>query len=167
MNNELLSNVLRFVVLVLAQVLIFNHIDFAGYINPYPYILFIALFPFDASKLTLLFSSFFLGLCVDVFSDGGGVNTIACLITAQIRPLFLRASFGIGIAYNSVKIQDVGMNKSITYLILLILTHHLVLYSLEIFSFTHIWVILKKTFYSGVFTLILSGIFMSIFNRKR
>ena len=167
MNNEVLSNIFRFIILVLTQVLIFNHIDFLGYINPYPYILFIALFPFDASRIALLLSAFFIGLSIDIFSDGGGVNTIACLITASIRPLFLKTSFGIAIEYNTVKIQDVGFDKKVIYLILLILTHHFILYSLEIFSFTNMWSILRKTFYSGVFTLVLSIIFISIFNRKK
>lgn len=167
MNNEAFFHAVRFVVLVLAQALIFNHINFLGYINPYPYILFMALLPFSISKTSVLVLSFFLGLAVDVFSDGGGVNTIACLITGYVRPLYLKAAFGIGIEYNTVKLQEVSFDKKIIYLILLILTHHFILFSLEIFSFTHMGTILRKMFYSGVFTLVVSILFISIFNRKR
>lgn len=167
MNSDAFYNVLRFIILVLAQVIIFNHVNFLGYINPYPYILFIALLAFNTSGTTLLFASFLIGFTIDIFSDGGGINTIASLLTGYIRPLFLKASFGIGIEYNAVKIRDVGFSKIIVYLILLILTHHFIIYSLEIFSFTNIWSILKKTLYSGVFTLILSILFISIFNRKK
>ncbi|PHR99524.1 MAG: rod shape-determining protein MreD, partial [Leeuwenhoekiella sp.] len=43
MSNSILRNILRFIVLVLAQITLFNNIDFLGYINPYPYILFVLL----------------------------------------------------------------------------------------------------------------------------
>jgi hypothetical protein len=165
--NEIRIHIVRFIGLVLAQVLIFNHIHFLGYINPYPYILFIAFFPFNASKIALLLFSFLLGLMVDVFSDGGGVNALACTMSAYARPLWLRISFGIGIEYNTVKIEDTGMSQKIMYLSLLVLTHHFIFYSLEIFSFTQWGEILKKTLYSGVFTVILGIIFSTLFNRKQ
>ncbi|HOD10010.1 MAG TPA: rod shape-determining protein MreD, partial [Flavobacterium sp.] len=39
MNSALLTNIARFILLLLAQVLIFNRIDLFGFINPFPYIL--------------------------------------------------------------------------------------------------------------------------------
>ena len=44
MNSALLINIARFILLLAAQVIIFNNINFLGYINPFPYILFIILF---------------------------------------------------------------------------------------------------------------------------
>jgi len=41
LNNEILKNIIRFILLVLTQVLLLNHINFLGYVNPYIYILFI------------------------------------------------------------------------------------------------------------------------------
>ncbi len=46
MNSALLGNIARFILLLAAQVLIFNRIDLFGFINPFPYILFIILFAY-------------------------------------------------------------------------------------------------------------------------
>ena len=69
MNSTLLLNSARFVLLLLAQVTIFNKIDFLGYINPFPYILFIILYPVNGNKSGLLIASFLLGLILDLFMD--------------------------------------------------------------------------------------------------
>ena len=71
-NNNLL-NVFRFILLLFVQVFIFNNINLLGYINPFPYILFILLFPVNGNKSLLLLSSFTLGLLIDIFSN--------CIIT--------------------------------------------------------------------------------------
>ena len=46
MANYIGKNILRFLFLVLFQVLILNNIQFSGYINPYLYVLFILMLPF-------------------------------------------------------------------------------------------------------------------------
>ena len=72
MNSTLLANSIRFILLLAAQVLIFNNIDFFGFINPFPYILFIILYPVNGNKTGLLVASFFLGLLMDMFCNSGG-----------------------------------------------------------------------------------------------
>ena len=64
--NEIPKNLIRFVVLVLIQVMILNNIQVSGFINPYMYVLFILLLPFETPNWLLLLLSFFLGLSVDV-----------------------------------------------------------------------------------------------------
>ena len=41
MNNVLIRNIIRFVVLVLLQVGVLNQVQLGGFINPYLYILFV------------------------------------------------------------------------------------------------------------------------------
>jgi len=57
MNNPFI-HIVRFVVLILLQVLLLNDINFLGYINPYLYILFIILLPAGINQTRLLFFSF-------------------------------------------------------------------------------------------------------------
>ncbi|MCM5662646.1 rod shape-determining protein MreD [Galbibacter mesophilus] len=167
MNRSAFLNTVRFVVLVLFQVVIFNHINFLGYINPYVYILFIVFFPFDKdNRIPFIFFSFLLGLCIDIFSDSGGVHAAASVATAYARPLLMRSVFGVSYDYHHIKIEKTLFGQRINYLILLILTHHFILFGLEIFSFAHILLILKKTVFSAIFTLILCLIFISLFSRK-
>lgn len=168
MNNSSLSNTILFVLLVLFQATLFNHIDFMGYINPYIYILFLVYYPYDRENtIPFIFLSFLLGLSIDIFSDSGGVHAAATLTTAYLRPVMMRWAFGVSYDYHTIKIGKTTYGQRINYLMLLILTHHLVLFSLEIFSFAHLVIIVKKTIFSAIFTLILSLVFISLFSKKK
>ena len=62
MNSGIVVNSVRFIVLILAQVIVFDQLHFAGYINPLPYILFIIALPFNLNKSLTLVLGFVLGL---------------------------------------------------------------------------------------------------------
>ncbi|MEL4308640.1 rod shape-determining protein MreD [Joostella sp. CR20] len=167
MNKTIFVIILRFVLLVLLQVVIFNHINFLGYLNPYIYILFIVLFPFDKdNRILFIFCSFLIGLTIDMFSDSGGVHAAASVFVAYFRPLMMRSVFGVSYDYHNIKIESTYFGQRVNYLVILILTHHLMLFSLEIFSFAHVLLILKKTLFSAIFTLIMCLIFISLFSKK-
>ena len=166
MNNLFISNTVRFVFLILLQVLLLNNINFLGSINPYLYVLFILLFPFNGNRSLFLFLSFLLGLSIDMFEDSGGINAAACLVAAYIRPYILRFSFGVSYDYQAIKFSSTSIGSRFTYVAILILVHHFVLFMLEIFSFAHFLLILKKTLYSGIFTLILVFLSLTLFTRK-
>ncbi|MFZ4059415.1 MAG: rod shape-determining protein MreD, partial [Ferruginibacter sp.] len=78
MNNVYFRNISRFFLLILLQVLVFNNMHLNGYINPYVYVLFILLLPFETPQWLLLISAFLLGFGVDLFSDTMGMHTAAC-----------------------------------------------------------------------------------------
>lgn len=157
----------RFVVLILIQVLIFNHINFMGYINPYIYILFIILFPANNNRTLFVFLGFLLGLCVDIFSDSGGVHAAACVTIAYIRPIFLKFSFGTVYDYQSIKFNQIDFGSKLTYFSALIFIHHFIMFSLEIFNISKILLILQKTLFSGIFTILLCLIITILFSQKR
>lgn len=154
-SNEILINIVRFVLLVFLQVFLLNNINLAGYINPYIYILFILLYPSDGNQSLLIFLSFLLGLSVDIFEDSGGVHAAACAFVAYVRPIVLKYSFGLSYEYNSVKLKKAAVVEQLTYIASIIFLHHFVMFALEIFSFDHIMLLLKSTLFSGVFTLVL------------
>ena len=54
MKNSLLKYILIYIVLVALQVFIFNNIQLNGFINPYIYVLFILILPFDVRGWWLL-----------------------------------------------------------------------------------------------------------------
>lgn len=166
MNNKVLSNISRFIILVFLQVLILNNINFAGYINPYLYVLFILLYPFAGNQSLFLFLSFLLGLSIDIFEDSGGINAAACLVAAFVRPNFLRFSFGISYDHQNIRLAATPFGAKFSYVFLMVLVHHFVLFSLEMFSLNHILLILKKTLFSSIFTVILTLLSLTLFSRK-
>ena len=139
MNSALIWNIARFILLLMAQVLIFNRINLFGYINPFPYILFIILYPVNGNRYGLLLSSFFLGLIMDMFCNSGGVHAASCLILANYRPYIFKFSFGLSYEYQTVKLNDVLTPERFSFILIAVVLHHFTLFILEIFSFYFIW----------------------------
>jgi rod shape-determining protein MreD len=162
-SNLLLVNSVRFVLLILFQVILFDHISFLKYVNPYPYLLFIVLYPVNGNRMGLLLSSFFLGLFIDMFNDSGGVHAAAAVILAYLRPEFFKFSFGLSYEYQTVRINARLTPERFSFLLISILTHHLALFFLEIFRFSFIIDILLRTLFSTIFTLILCILIIYMF----
>jgi len=167
MGSTVFWNSLRFVAAVLAQVLICNHIDFLGYINPLVYIYFILLFPFNVNKSLFLVLAFLLGLSVDLFSDSGGANAAACVIIAYIRPFVLRFAFGISYEHQSIKLENTAFGQRMAYISILVFTHHFFLFLLEIFNISSILTILKNTLFFSIFTILIVTLSITLFSRKK
>jgi hypothetical protein len=167
MNSNLLYNFLRFILLLAAQVLVFNNINFLGYINPYPYVLFVLLYPVNGNKYGLLVASFLLGLTLDYFTDSGGVHAASCLILAMIRPSIFRFSFGLSYEYQTVKINDNLTPERFSFILLAVMVHHFIMYTLELFEFQLIFIILWRTLISTVFTIIVSVLLIYLFKPSK
>lgn len=155
MSSTVIINILRFIILLLLQVVIFSRLDLFGFLNPYPYILFILLYPVNSNRAGLLLASFFMGLCLDMFLNSGGSHAVACVTLAYLRPTFFRFSFGVSYEYQTVKINDRLSPERFSFILISVVTHHLILYLLEIFRFSLILDILWRTLLSTLFTLIL------------
>ncbi|MFP2997413.1 rod shape-determining protein MreD [Spongiivirga sp. MCCC 1A20706] len=167
MSNVAFKYTGLFILLALAQVLVFNNIDFAGYIDPYIYVIFILLYPINSNQTLFIFVSFLLGLTVDMFLNSGGINAAACLFIAYIRPIVLKLSFGTSYEYHAIKIESTFFSERFKYFLIMIGIHHFTLFAFEIFNIAQILSILKKTLFSGIFTLLLSLLLVSLFSRKK
>lgn len=167
MNSGIAKHIFRFVVLFLAQIFVFNNINFLGYINPYIYIIFILTYPVKNNRLVFLTVSFLLGIFIDMFLDSGGVHAAASVFLAYARPVLLKFSFGTLYEHQSIKFGVAEFGSLIGYIILGVIFHHLVLFFLEIFNMSQILLILKKTLFSGGFTIILSILFILLFKARK
>lgn len=167
MNSTNINNILRFTLLIIAQALIFNHINFMGSVNPYPYVFFILLFPVKKNRTLFIFISFLLGLFVDFFSDSGGVHAAASVTIAFLRPPVLKFSFGTMYENHNIKFSNTELSNRVLYFTLLIVIHHFLMFLLEIFNIAKVSLVLQKTLFSSIFTVILCILISVIFNNKR
>ena len=155
MNSALLVNIFRFILLLAVQIIIFNNMNFLGYISPFPYILFIILYPVNGNKSGLVVASFILGLIMDMFSNSGGIHATACLVLAYFRPAIFKFAFGLSYEYQTVKLNDVLTPERFSFILLSVVIHHFTLFLLEAFQFSFIFDILIRTLLSTVFTIII------------
>ena len=156
MNSALLGNIARFILLLAAQILIFNRIDLFGFINPFPYVLFIILYPVNGNKSGLLVASFFLGLLMDMFWNSGGVHAAACLVLAYYRPAIFKFSFGLSYEYQTIKLNESLTPERFSFILVSVVLHHIILFILAAFEFKFIWDVLLRTLFSSIFTIITS-----------
>lgn len=155
MSQDTFIQFFRFILFLFLQVLIFSKLNLFGYLNPYPYILFILLFPINVNRNILLISSFFLGLTLDIFLNTGGFHAGASVFLAWMRENYLKFSFGLNYQYQSAKFFEKINSELFSYLFLGIATHHLCMYILEIFSFHLFFSILARTLWSTLFTFVI------------
>ena len=166
LNNPIAINVFRFILLVLAQVLIFNQLNFFGFINPMVYVLFFYWYPLRNNRPLFLLVGFLLGFVIDLFSDTMALHAIASVTLAYIRPVLMRFCFGANYEFQGFTFKSTTRVQRITFLLLLIFIQHVVFFTLEILSFSHILLILKKILFTGIATLILCVLLSSLFARE-
>lgn len=155
--NQIVKNIVRFVVLVFIQVAILNNIQINGFLNPYMYILFILLLPFETPSWLLLVLSFFLGLSVDIFSNTLGMHASASVFMAYLRPYILNyLSVRDGYEQGTTpSIQHYGFGWFFRYCMILVIAHHSFLFFIEVFSFTNVSETVVRIIFSTFFTLTL------------
>ncbi|WP_228236196.1 rod shape-determining protein MreD [Allomuricauda sp. M10] len=166
MNSTILLNIFRFVLLILTQVLIFNNLNFMGFINPMVYLIFFYWYPIKVNRAIFMLVAFLLGFTIDIFSDTMALNALASLTIAYARPVLMRFCFGVNYEFQNFSFKNTTNIQRITLLALMVLIHHFIFFSLEILSIDHILLILKKVFATGIVTLILCTLFSSLFSPK-
>ncbi len=169
MINEVARNILRFLFLVLFQALILNHIELNGYLNPFLYVLFILMLPFQTPDWLVLVLAFTMGISVDMFSDTGGLHAASAVFMAFLRqPVLKLISPRDG--YDVVQkptIQQFGLGWFFSYAGILVFIHHFVLFFMEAFHFTEFFSTLFRVILSSLFTLTLIFISQFFFSNSK
>lgn len=157
MINLVLRNSARFIFLVLFQVLILDNIQISVYINPFMYVLFILLIPFETPGWLLLVSAFLLGFSVDLFEHTPGLHSSASVFMAFLRPVVLKiTSPREGYEPNTYpRLSYYGFRWFLNYTVILVFAHHLFLFYLEVFSITDFFGTLLRVILSSVFSIVL------------
>lgn len=166
--NKVLYITFLFLSLLFLQVFVFNNILFLGYINPYLYIAFVIFYPLKKERYLFLFLSFLLGISIDFFSDSGGINAFSLLFIAYIRLFLVRVIFKkTEQDYLLFNLNQEPFGKVFNYVIILILIHHFILFSLANFSTQNFLSVLTNTLYSSIFTSVLFFIGTYIIRKKK
>ncbi len=169
--STLLRNIIRLILFILLQVFVLNEIEpLHQYITPYIYFLFILWLPFSLSRSGLLIVSFITGICLDFFTKTPGLHAAACVLIGYLRPFLINLLMpqqGVEFNYREPSIASLGFTQYITYVSVLTLFHHGLLFSIQAFQFGNILYLILKTLGSTVISLLLVTIIEIIFIRKQ
>ena len=151
-----LQNILRFLILVLLQVLVLNNIQFLGFINPYIYILFILSLPVRLPRWVALLLAFALGLTIDIFSNTPGIHASATVLVAFLRNGIINLFITIDEGNNPTpSYYTFSVGAYVKYVVFMVFIHHTALFIMEAFSFAHFWLMLAKIILSSAVTILL------------
>jgi len=171
LTTDIIKNIVRFIILILLQVLIIQNIHLGTYIILLPYILAVILLPFETPKMLLLFVSFFLGVIIDYFFDSSGLHAAACTLLGFSRHYVLkfispREGYDPGVQPN---VEDMGLAWFLSYAGTLVLIHHFFFFFLEVFRFSEFFRTLFRAIISsiGTFGLIYMLQFLFYYKRRR
>jgi rod shape-determining protein MreD len=165
MRKGYIKNMILFFLYVFLQIFIFNRINLWGVITPMVYILFIFSLPFQTPKWVVILLGFLLGFCIDMFSETLGLNALATLIIAFLRPWVIHTiSLRVDREEHLLPIfHDMPFFWYLRYAFLLTFIHHFIYFFVDAFTFRNI----SKTFMVGLsntaFTLICIFIIQILF----
>jgi rod shape-determining protein MreD len=140
-----IQRIVWFAGLLLLQVLILNNVHIFGYATPFLYVYFILKLGSNTSRNELMLWAFLLGIAVDIFSDTPGMNAAATTLLAFLRPSLLHLFTPRDNLDTIVpSFKSIGVASFLKYAIVGVLIHHLVLLSLELFSFATLELLLLR-----------------------
>lgn len=134
-----LKRLWQMLALVALQVLVCNHIHLMGYATPMPYVLFLAFFPMDTSRIGNMLWAFALGVTIDSFSNTPGEAAASLVLASFVQWPLLRTIAPKEAAENMVPTyKTLGRWSHVRYLFILLFVHHTAYYILESFSLFHV-----------------------------
>ena len=169
MGRAVITNSIRFLLLIATQVFLLKNIGYYNLSIPYLYILFILILPFGISNALLFLLAFFTGLTVDVFYDTLGLNAAACTVMAFVRIIFINLTVQRDGFDNEPEpsLGIMGFRWFIFYAFILTFSHHFILFTFESFKFTELGYTLIRVIMSTLFTVFLMLITEFAFFRKK
>lgn len=169
MINPVPRNIFRMFILILFQVLVLNNIQVSGYINPYMYVLFILLLPFETPRWLLLISGFAIGISIDLFANTPGMHTSATVFMAFLRPYVLKVLVPHD-EYESgtyPRLYYYGFTWFLKYSLVLVFLHHTFLFYVEVFRITFFFHTMLRVMLSTLFSVFLIIISQFFIYRKQ
>lgn len=155
MTRTTLVNIGKFILLALAQVLIFSQIHLFGYATACIYLIFILKLPRHTSVNALMLWSFMFGIIVDIFCNTPGINAAAATAMGFARNTFLAAFTHKGMPDDFVPgAKSIKWGGYLVYSLMCIVLFYCVLFLLELFTTGHIVSLLISTASSTLLTML-------------
>ena len=166
MNRELARNIILSLVIVLSQLLIFNHINLFGTVDTYIYVSLFILYKTTYDKTYLILFGFIVGLIIDLSLQTYGAHTLASITVCYLKERIEKYSFGVNSTLPLAMIRGTQQTNRVTYFFLSIFLHSLIYFSLIFFKFEFALTIFLFTLINSIINFIIIWIIsMLIFDK--
>lgn len=173
-----LRNFLRFWLIIMIQALLLNKITLRWWSQPsgfpvfipYVYPLFILLLPFETPVWLLLMLGFVTGVTMDSFMNTAGMHACATVLIAYLRTNVLNALLPKNLAEypnQSPSVKNMGWMPFLVYAAFLIIIHHAVFFSVELWSLSNISYLLLKIAASTATSMLFIIAYLLLFTRQQ
>ncbi len=153
---EWTKQVIRYVIVMLLQVLLFDQLQLWGICHPYVYILCLLMFPITLPHSADMVIGAVAGLVMDVFCNSLGIHMAACVLVMFLRPYILGAIVNDKDRLNEqISLHAIGLAGMLKYVSILVVIHHLTIFLLAAWSWSHIGFVLIETVVSSAVTILL------------
>ena len=164
---RLVNRLVMFVVLLVVQVLVLNHVWLLNVATPLLYVYFAITFPRNTEKGEVLVWCFFLGLLIDIFSNTPGLAAGTLTLIGMTQTYLVEFFIPRDSAENlEVSAATLGWGKFSILSGILTLIYCLLFFILETFNFFdwQLWIL--RAVFSTVLTLLLMLAIESVRSRR-
>lgn len=158
MNKIVVVNSVRFVVLILFQVLILKGINLnSGNFHYFHFIVYpvaILLLPIDLHRVYVLLLAFIMGICVDMFYNSPGLHAGAAVFMAYLRPYVLKwLEPRGGYSVNYPGLGNMEFTWILMYMGILMFAFMSFYFTMEAFSMVYFTKIILNTIFSFIVSI--------------
>ena len=143
----------RYIVVMLLQVLLFDQLQLLGVCHPYIYVLCLLMMPITLPHSADMIIGAAVGIVMDIFCNSLGVHMAACILLMFLRPYILGTIVSDKDRLNEqINLRTIGMEALVKYVGILVVIHHLTVFMLAAWSWSHIGFVLIETVVSSFIT---------------
>lgn len=146
----------RYALIMVLQVLLFDQLQLWGACHPYIYVLCLMMMPITLPHSVDMMIGAAAGLVMDIFCNSMGIHMSACILLMYIRPYLIGAIVNDKDRLNEqISLRSIGMEAMLKYTVILVVLHHLTVFLLAAWSWSHIGFVLLETLVSSTVTALL------------
>ena len=151
---EWIKQIVQALIIVLLQVLLFDHLHIGSLGIVMMYILFLINLPTRTPRWAEMLIGVGVGMMMDIWHSSLGIHMAACVALTFVRPILLtNAIQDIERIKDNLSIQNIGPAEYTKCAVLLTVLHHFIVFSLEMWSIHMWWMVLLQTLVSSAMTL--------------
>ena len=157
-------------ILGLVQILFLRNLAVFGHAFGFLYLLGLLILPSTVRTIPLMLIAFCIGFILDIFFETIGMHTAAATLFAFLKPIWLKAASPTGGLDEAEEpsLGQIGFGRYISYAFPLLCVYSLVFFIADQWGTGGFFGILSKSFFSSLFTLLLTLVVqLMFFSRKR